>query len=182
MRRRPCLLMTQSRPHSCGTAAMQQADAVCASVKLGLDPVSPKSFATAAIPTFEGSTERQGRTKLIVAHTRKIIARIHILGPTEEEFVECFQNTGTQWIINASQGYLRKERLRARNGNILEVIWEYPRPVRNEMIPCEGYARVTACDHLGKVAVHDAKATWKTRHFRREESVGRGLPKQILNS
>src|SRR5215471_1974 len=39
-----------------------------------------------------------------------------------------------------------KKRLRSRNGNKLELVGEYPRPVRNEMIPGEGYVRITACD------------------------------------
>jgi hypothetical protein len=47
------------------------------------------------------------------------------------------------------------------------------------MIPREGYVRVTAGDHLWKIAMHDAKATWKT-HLSRDESIGCWLSKQHL--
>lgn len=57
---------------------------------------------TALIATFERSTERQGRSKLIVIHTRKIIAGVHVPGPAEEELVKCFRRGGTQGIIDAS--------------------------------------------------------------------------------
>src|SRR5260370_7591529 len=57
---------------------------------------------------------------------------------------------------------------------------EYPGPVRNEMMPCKGYVRITAGDHLGKIAMHDAEAARKTRHFRCEQSLGCGLAKQLV--
>jgi hypothetical protein len=50
---------------------------------------------TAVIQTFEKSTERQGRSKLIVIHTRKIIAGVHIPCPAKEKLVERFHSTGT---------------------------------------------------------------------------------------
>src|SRR5262245_14689019 len=59
------------------------------------------------------------------------------------------------------------------------MLREYPRPVRNEMIPCEGYVRVTAGDHLRKIAMHDAKATWEA-HLSRDQSISCGLPKQLF--
>jgi hypothetical protein len=39
--------------------------------------------------------------------------------------------TAPQRSGDASEGDLGKERLDARNGNKLEVIWKYPRPTRN---------------------------------------------------
>src|SRR5215469_8342218 len=116
----------------------------------------------------QDSVEPQGRPKLLVIHVRKIISAVHVPCPAEEEFVKGFHSSGTQRISDTTQGNLRKKRLRSRNGNKLELVGEYPRPVRNEMIPGEGYVRITACDHLRKIAMHDAKATRKAWYLRSE--------------
>ena len=62
------------------------------------------------------------------------------------------------------------------------MIREYPRPVGNEVILREGHVRITAYDHLGKIAMHNAEATWKMRYLRGEEGVGCGLPDQLVDS
>src|SRR5215472_6010761 len=128
---------------------------------------------------FERSAERQGCPKLILIHRCKIIPGVYVPCPAEEELVERFHGTGTHGIIDASEGDLGKERLRAWNGNKLEVIWKYPRPVRNKVVPCEGHISVTARDHLRKIAMHDAKATRET-HLGRDKSISGGLSKQLL--
>ena len=81
---------------------LSRSNAFVQSLQERLGSSVPKSFTTAAIPTMEGSTERQGRTKLIVIHTRKIIARVHVPSSTEKELVEGFHSTRTLWIVDAS--------------------------------------------------------------------------------
>ena len=71
----------------------------------------------------------QGRSELVVSHAREIKSGIHVSGPAEEEFVECRRGARTQRIGHAGQGDLRKKRLRARNGDKLELVRVYPRPV-----------------------------------------------------
>ena len=48
------------------------------------------------------------------------------------------------------------------------------------MILREGYVRITTGDHLGKIAVHNAEATWKVRRLRGEEGIGCGLSDQLV--
>ena len=62
------------------------------------------------------------------------------------------------------------------------MVREDPRPIRNEVILRERYVRITAGDHLRKIAVHDADAAWKVSHFRGEQSVGCGLSDQLVDS
>jgi hypothetical protein len=74
-----------------------------------------------------------------------------------------------------------KETLRACNRHKLEVVREYPRPIRNEVILREGYVRIAAGDHLGKIAMHNADTAWKVRHLRSEESIGSGYSDQLAD-
>jgi hypothetical protein len=86
----------------------------------------------------------------LVCHPREIISGVHVSSPAEEEFLERRCGARTQGINNASQGDLRKERLRARNGHKLELVRKYPRPVGNEMMPSEGYVGTRANDLSGE--------------------------------
>src|SRR5260370_12549498 len=101
----------------------------------------------------------EGRSKLSVIHAREIVPGINVPCSAEEELVERLHSSRAQRISDASRGDLCKKPLRARNGNKLEVVREYPCPVGNEVIPCEGYVRITAGDHLRKIAMHNAEAT-----------------------
>src|ERR1700757_1488873 len=112
----------------------------------------------------------QDCAKLSVGHAREIVLGIYVSCSAEEELVERFHSSRAQRISDASQGDLCKKTLRAWNANKLEVAWEYECPVGNEVMPREGYVRITAGDHLRKIAMHDAEATWKT-YLRRDESV-----------
>jgi hypothetical protein len=49
------------------------------------------------------------------------------------------------------------------------------------VIPGEGYVRITAGNHFGKIAMHDAEASWKTRYLRCEEDVGGGLSEKLVS-
>src|SRR6516162_2373593 len=68
-----------------------------------------------------------------------------------------------------------------RNGHEREVVWEYPRPIGNQVILRERHVGVAARHHLGKIAMHNADATWKVRRLRGEERVGCGLSDQIVD-
>jgi hypothetical protein len=125
----------------------------------------------------EKSIEAQDRSKLGLIHAREIVPGINVYCSAEEELVERFHSSGTQRVSDASQSNLCKKPFRTWNGNKLEVVWEYACPVGNEVIPREGYVRITAGHHLRKIAMHDAEATWKTRYLRRNESVSCGFSK-----
>src|SRR5689334_3016515 len=133
----------------------------------------------ADVLTNDGSIECQSGSKFLFTHGRKIIAGIYVPCAAEEEFVECFRGDGAQWIVDASQCDPGKERLRARDDDELELIWKYPRPVRNEMIPCEGDISIIAGDHFGEIAMHDAEPTREAR-LGRDESFGCRRSKQFL--
>ena len=87
----------------------------------------------------------------------------------------------SQRIDDAAEGDLHKKPLGARNGYEREVVWEYPRPIGNEVILREGRVGVAARHHLGKIAMHDADATREVRRLRGEELVGRRLSDQIVD-
>ena len=82
---------------------------------------------------------------------------------------------------NAAEGDLCEKLIRTRNGYELEVPWEYPRPIGNEVVLRKRYVRVTASNHLGEVAVHNANATRKIRYLGREDRVGCGLSDQTVH-
>jgi hypothetical protein len=112
---------------------------------------------------FESGIEPQGCSILIVVHAREIVSRVNVSCAAKEELVECPEDTRTQRINNATKGDLDEKLLRVRNGYELEVPWEYPRPIGNEVVLRERCVHIAASDHLGKVAVHNADATWKVR-------------------
>src|SRR5260370_542049 len=91
-------------------------------------------------------------------HGCKIVARISLSRAAEEELVKRLERARTQRIDGTSQGDLGKKRLGPCNGHRLEVVREYPRPVRNEVMPGKGHAGITAGNHLGEVARHDGRA------------------------
>src|SRR5262249_61276563 len=87
---------------------------------------------------------------------------------------------GTQRINGAAEGDLYKKTLGARNGHEREVVWEYPRPIGNEVILREGHVGVAARHHLGKIAMHDADTTREVRRLCGEELVGCRLSDEIV--
>src|SRR5215510_7190850 len=102
----------------------------------------------------------------MVIHSREIASGIHVFRAAKEELLERLHRSGPERITDTAKGDLRKKRLRARDGDEREVVREDPRPVGHEVIPGEGDVRVTAGDHLGKIAMHDSEAAWKRRHLR----------------
>src|SRR5438093_10297443 len=128
------------------------------------------------------SIERQGCAVLVVAHAREIISRIHVSRSTEEELLEGFGSARTQRIENASECDLHREALCSRDRHQFEMVWEYPRPVRDEVILRKRRVRVAARHHLGKIAMHDTDATGKVRHVRGEQCVGCRLSHQLVDS
>src|ERR1700716_2732250 len=129
----------------------------------------PEHLSSWFAPICCRSIERQSCSILVVGHARQIISGVDVSCPTKEELLEGPESTGTQRINHATEGDLQKKPLRARNGYELEVVWEYPRPIGNEVILRERCVHIAASDHLGKVAVHNADATWKVRYLRRED-------------
>ncbi len=113
-------------------------------------------------------------------HGYEIISRINLSRAAEEELVKRLERARTQRIDGTSQGDLRKKRLGACNGHRLEVVREYPRPVRNEVMPCKGHVRITAGNHLGEIAMHDAEAPRKAPHLGGKQGVGTGFPQQCV--
>jgi hypothetical protein len=128
-------------------------------------------------PEARRSIKYQRLSKLIV-HEREIIPRINLSRAAEKELVKRLERSRTQRVDGASQGDLRKKRLGACNGHGLEVVWEYPHPIRNEVMPSEGHIRITAGNHLGEIAMHDAEAPRETSNLGGKQGVGAGFPKQ----
>src|SRR5262245_11523942 len=133
------------------------------------------------MPTVWRSIELQRSSKLGVVHAREIKPGIDVSCPAKEELLEGHERAGTQRIDDAAEGDLYKKPLGAGNGYEREVVWEYSCPIRNEMILREGHVGVAAGHHLGKIAVHNADATWEVRRLRGEELVGCRLSDQIVD-
>src|ERR1700730_8685474 len=104
------------------------------------------------------SIECQSCSILLVAHARKIIAGIDVSGSTEEELLKRSKCTRTQRINYAAKRNLHKEPLCSRDGYRLEVVWEYPRPIGNEVMLREAYVRITTSDHFGYIAMRNSDA------------------------
>jgi hypothetical protein len=47
-------------------------------------------------------------------------------------------------------------------------------------MPGEGHVRITASEHFGKIAMHDAEASWKTRYLRCKQDVGGRLAEELV--
>src|SRR5215475_14096867 len=117
------------------------------------------------------SIEPQGGPKLVVVHARKVVSRINFSGASKEELFEGFGSARTQRIKDASERDFDKKPLCARDRYKLEVIWKYPRPIRDEVILRERRVRIAASHHLGKIAMHNSDAAGKVRCLRCEERV-----------
>src|ERR1700730_748575 len=125
--------------------------------------------------------ERQRCSILLVANARQIIAGIDVSCPTEEELLNRFESARTQRINYAAKGNLHKKPLCSRDGYQLEVIWEYPCPIGNEVILRDAHVRITTSDHLGYIAMRNSDAAWKVLYLRGEEGVCRGLSDQYVD-
>src|SRR5215467_4579097 len=131
-------------------------------------------------PSGRRSIKRQPLSELIVCHRCEFVLRINLLRIGEEELVKRLKRTRTQRIDNTRQSDLGKKRLGAWDGHDFEVVRKDPRPIRNEVMPGEGYVRITTCNHLGEIAMHDAEPSQKARHLGGEQGVGTGLAKQCF--
>ena len=125
--------------------------------------------------------ERQSCSILLVAHARQIVAGIDVSCPAKEELLECLGSTRTQRVNYAAKGNLHKKPFCSYDGYQLEVIWEYPCPIRNEVILREAHIRITTSDHLGYIAMRNSDAAWKVLYLCREEGVSRGLSDQFVD-
>src|SRR5262249_13175244 len=114
----------------------------------------------------------------LIGHTRKVMSRINVLCPSEEELFERRERTRAQWIKATRESDLRKKRLGARNGHRFEKVWKYPRPISHQMVPGERHIRVITRHHLREIAMHDTKATGKAPHLGGKERVGCGFSEQ----
>jgi hypothetical protein len=85
-------------------------------------------------PVFQDSIESQRRCKFRVIHAREIIPGVHVSCSVKEELVEGLESARAQRMNNAAEGDLYEKLIRARNGYELEVPWEYPRPIGNEVV------------------------------------------------
>src|SRR5499427_737180 len=117
----------------------------------------------------------------MVIHAGEIISGIDVPRPRQEELLEGLQRTRTERSYYPAEGYLYKELLSARDGNELEVVREYPRPVGDEVVLREGDISIAAGDHLRKIAMHDAEAARKVGCFRGEDRVGGGRSDQRVD-
>src|SRR5215831_14514289 len=79
-----------------------------------------------------------------------------------------------------AQSDLGKKRLGAWDGHDFEVVRKDPRPIRNEVMPGEGYVRIAAGNHLGEIAMHDAEESREARHLGGKQGVGGGLAEQCF--
>ena len=68
------------------------------------------------------------------------MARINVSRPAKEELLEGHERAWTQRINDAAERDLYKKPLGTRNGYQREMVWEYPRPIGNEVILGEGHA------------------------------------------
>src|SRR5260370_18641214 len=93
-------------------------------------------------PEARRSIKYQRLSKLIV-HEREIIPRINLSRAAEKELVKRLERSRTQRVDGASQVDLRKKRLGACNGHGLEVVREYPHPIRNQVMPSKGHTPLT---------------------------------------
>src|SRR5262249_38663519 len=128
----------------------------------------------------KSSVEAQPRRELVVIHACEIVFGIDLSCPAKEEFLERLERAGAKRIKDPAEGNPRRKALRAGNRHQREVVREYSCAVGNEVMPSEGDVGIAAREHFGKIAMHDAEASGKTRHLRREERVSAGLAEEFL--
>ena len=87
------------------------------------------------------SIERQRCPIFVVVHAREVILRIHAPCPAKKELIEGFHCLWSQRIDDTSESDLREVRLCSSNLNELELVREYPCPIRDEVTPGEGDVR-----------------------------------------
>src|SRR5712692_8457616 len=95
--------------------------------------------ASSHVSPIEGSIKRQSRSIFVVVHAREIVFGIDVPCTAKEEFFERLERTGTQRINDSAESDLYRKPLRSGDGDQLEVVWESPGPIGNEVILRESH-------------------------------------------
>src|SRR5262245_37452171 len=111
------------------------------------------------------SIERQRCAVFVVVHACEVILRVYAPRPATKEFLACCHGAWSHGFYDTTESDLREVWLCPSNLNELELVREYPCPIRDEVAPREGNVRIAAGDHLGKIAMHDAQTTWEASYL-----------------
>src|SRR5262249_27057172 len=119
-------------------------------------------------PVRRSSVERDGLTKLLRAHRREPVLRIHLARGCEKEFGKCPRSPRTQWIRGLSHCNGRRVSLRPGNGDHPQGLRVGGRVVLRQVMENDADISMAACDRMWHIAMLDPQTTRKAHRLPRE--------------